>query len=168
MRIYCLFCETGRCDSAVRFAETRYHCRAISPKQVQHTWVKGKMTDLVHDLLPGYVFLYFEGEAPSASEFREMTGFIRCLSDTDGRLELTGEDEAFALSLLEKNGIIGKTEVYQEGDRIRIREGVFEGLSTSILKVDRRCKRMLIEIPLIRQPVRTWVEYEIVEREKTE
>ena len=63
---------------------------------------------------------------------------------------------------------IKKTEVYQEGDRIRIREGVFEGLSTSILKVDRRCKRMLIEIPLIRQPVRTWVEYEIVEREKTE
>ena len=48
-----------------------------------------------------------------------MDSVLRCLRDSAGRYELTGNDEEFALMLLEKNGIIGKTMVYQEGDRIR-------------------------------------------------
>ncbi len=61
--------------------------------------------------------------------------------------ELTGSDEAFALMLLRQNGIIGKTQVYQEGQMIRICEGAYEGIETRILKVNRRNMRMQIEIP---------------------
>ena len=43
-----------------RNAEQIFECRAISPKRVQHTWDKGKRIDRMNDLLPGYVFLYFE------------------------------------------------------------------------------------------------------------
>ncbi len=163
MFIYCLFCETEKCDAIARSAEAFFACRAISPKQVQHTWVKGQPVDRQHDLLPGYVFLYFEEEKPEITAFRRMNGVIRCLSDTEKRYELAGDDEAFALALLKKDGVIGRTQVYQEGDRIRIAEGAFEGVESRILKVDRRHTRMQIEIPFNRQMIKTWVEYEIVE-----
>ena len=105
----------------------------------------------------------FEEEKPEIAAFRRMNGVIRCLSDTEKRYELAGDDEAFALALLKKDGVIGRTQVYQEGDRIRIAEGAFEGLESRILKVDRRHTRMQIEIPFNRQMIKTWVEYEIVE-----
>ncbi len=163
MFIYCLFCETEKCDAVARSAELFFPCRAISPKQVQHTWSKGSMVDRYHDLLPGYVFLYFETEKQEGPAFRRLNGVIRCLSDTEKRYELTGDDEAFALALLKKDGVLGKTRVYQEGDRIRIAEGAFEGLESRILKVDHRHSRMQIEIPFNKQMIKTWVEYEIVE-----
>lgn len=165
MNVYCLFCETGKCSGIAKAAEDLFPCRAIAPKQVQHRWSRGKPCDIIHDLLPGYVFLYFEDNRPEISRLRSLNGVIRCLSDTEGRCELGGNDESFALSLLQCNGVIGKTRVYRDGDRIRIREGAFEGVQAEIVKVDRRRARMMIEIPFANRSVRTWVEYEIVEPE---
>ena len=163
MFIYCIFCATEKCSVIAKTATELYGCRAICPKQVQHTWSKGKMIDRVNDLLPGYVFLFFQEQVPNPAVFRSMNGVIRCLSDTAKQFELTGEDEKFAMMLYRKDGIIGKTSVYQEGQRIRVCESAFEGLEAKVLKVNHRNHRILIEIPFAMRPVKTWVEYEIVE-----
>ena len=168
MYIYCLFCETGKSRYVVRAAEDLLGCCALSPRQIQHTWSGGKMTDRVRDLLPGYVFLYADEKIPEPGRLNRMPDVIRCMRDSSDRYELQGRDEQFALMLLRKDGVVGKTPVWQEGDRIRICEGAFAGLETSILKVDRRASRMLVEIPFARQPVRTWLEYEIVEKMEQE
>ena len=138
-------------------------CRAIYPKQIQHTWPKGKMIDLEHDLLPGYVFLYAADQPLSVVSLHSIKGVIRVLQDQDRRCELSGSDEQFALMLLRKNGVIGKTRVYREGQMIRICESAYEGVETRILKVNHRNKRMQIEIPFANQSVKTWVQYELVE-----
>lgn len=167
MHIYCLFCETGKCASVASAVTQLVPCRAISPKQVQHTWSKGRMVDVVHDLLPGYVLVYVEGEPMDVSVLSSVEGFIRCLSVADGekgrRYELGGSDEQFALMLLSQDGIIGKTKVYQEGQMIRIVQGAYRGVETRILKVQRRNMRMQIEIPFAGRFIRTWVEYEVVQ-----
>ena len=163
MRIYCLFCETVKCERVASIAEREFGCIAISPKQIQHTWLNGKMVDIVHDLLPGYVLLYSEEAPLDARRIQSIQGVIRCLHTTDGQYELRGSDEQFALMLLDKNGVIGKTKVFQEGQRIRICEGSYEGLETRILKVNRQKRRMQIEIPFANMTVRTWVEFEIAE-----
>lgn len=162
MYTYCLFCETGKCGYVARAVTQKLPCRTISPKQVQHTWSKGKMVDIVHDLLPGYVFVYAENEPLDVTALRSVQGIIRCLSSHDRQYELTGSDEQFALMLLQKDGVIGKTKVYKEGQMIRICEGAFEGVETKILKVNRRNVRMQIEILFASQKIKTWVEYEIV------
>ena len=167
MFVYCLFCATEKSGVIARTAEERFHCRAISPRQVQHTWSKGKMIDRENDLLPGYVFLYCQEKSENPAAFRTLNGVIRCLCDTAGQYELAGQDEQFALMLLSKDGIIGKTSVYQEGQRIHICKGAFEGLETKILKVNRRNHRIQIEIPFAMRPVKTWVEYEIAEAGET-
>ena len=159
---YCLFCETVKCRSVAEEITERLHCRAISPKLVQHTWSRGKAVDIVHDLLPGYVFVYAE-EAPLDVAFlRSIGGVIRCLCDGNKRFELSGSDEQFALMILEKNGVIGKTKVYREGQMIRVCQGAYAGLETKILKVNPRNMRMQIEIPFANMYIRTWVEYEVV------
>ena len=163
MFTYCLYCETVKCGYVARAAELQFPCRAIYPKQVQHIWSKGEAQDLVHDLLPGYVFLYFEEEWLDISRLRAIDGVIRCLRDQDKRYALSGGDEQFALMLLEKDGVIGKTKVYQEGQLIRLCEGAYKGVETRILKVNRRNMRMQIEIPFAGHSVKTWVEYEVVE-----
>ena len=164
MYCYCLFCETAKCQAIAREAEALLDCRAISPKQVQHTRSQGRMVDFVHDLLPGYVFLYLTDGPLPLLPLRRISGILKCLRNGDGTYELRGDDEQFALMLLEKGGVIGKTPVYQEGEMIRLKEGAFANVPTRILKVNRRNMRMQIEIPFANTRVKTWVEYEMVEK----
>lgn len=160
---YCLFCETAKCNYVANSCEQILGCRAIYPKQIQHTWSKGKMIDLEHDLLPGYVFLYSAEQPLPLVALHSVNGVIRILQDQDRRCELSGSNEQFALMLLRKDGVIGKTKVYREGQMIRICKGVYEGVETRILKVNHRNMRMQIEIPFANQSVKTWVQYELVE-----
>lgn len=175
MVIYCLFCEPGKGEYVCRAATALFDCRAIYPRQVQHRRKDAEKSpnkrngkheeyrNVERDLLPGYAFLYFESEPPVVGSLNRMDGVIRCLSDSSGKYELTGSDEAFAKMLLDKNGIIGKTMVYQEGDRIRICEGAFKNVQATILKVNHRTNLMQVEILFAGQPVKTWLEYETVE-----
>ena len=163
MLTYCLFCETVKCDLVAKAIEQDFGCVAISPKRVQHTWSAGKMVDVVHDLLPGYVLVYTERELLDIRRVQAIRGVIRCLCTADKKYELSGSDERFALMLLQKNGVLGKTKVYEEGQRIRVCEGAYEGIETRILKVNRQKSRMQIDIPFANRHIRTWVEFEIVE-----
>ena len=163
MFVYCLFCTSFRCRRIAWIAEQTLSCRAISPKQRAYVWRRGERIVRERDLLPGYVFLYFEVEPADIKALTAMNGVIRCLESSSGEYALSGEDEQFARMLLESDGVFGMTNVYREGDRIRICEGAFAGLETKILKVNRRNSRMLVEIPFAMRPVQTWVGYEIVE-----
>ena len=162
MVTYCLFCETGKTEYVARAAMQVFPCRAISPKQIQHTWTRGVVDDRVHDLLPGYVFLYFEEPIRFYWELRKVDRIIRCLRNTDQSYELHGSDEKFALMLLQKDGVLGKTQVTETDGRFTISDESFQGVNVQILKVDRRYRRMKIEILVAGNKVHTWVEYEIV------
>lgn len=165
MRSYCIFCETNKCAAFASLAEKLLDCRAMYPKQIQHTFSKGIAADIEHDLTPGYVFLFSKEHSspPDMALARNIPGFIRSLKGSDDSLELAGDDERFAMMLFENGGVIGKTKVFSEGDRIRLTDSAFSGLEAEILKVNRRNQRMQIEIPFANSKIKTWVEYEIVD-----
>lgn len=168
MKCYCIFCKTQQAEEVARALAKSFSCEAFYPKRIQHTWSKGKMTDIEHVLLPGYVFLYREDDAEEIDVHRlhQYEGVLKILSYEDGEYELKGQDERFARLLYRKGGVLGKTTVYEEGQRIRIFEGPLEGVSSEILKVNRRNHRMLIEIPFADTKVKTWIEYEMVEKDE--
>lgn len=168
MYVYCLFCETDKCEYIYRAAGPLFGCTALYPKQVQHTWSRGEMRDLERSLLPGYVFLYFEEDYPEVWRFRKLHGVLRLIRGKGAPLFLQGRDEEFAMMLLRKGGRIGQTPVWEEGQRIRICEGAFAGVEAKVLKVDRRATRMQVEIPFAGRPVKTWLEYEIIKNEEPE
>ena len=159
---YCAFCQTQHGNAVAQRISEQLRCRAFYPVQVQHTWKKGKAVDFEHPLTPGYVFFY-AGEEPELALLHSISGFLKLLRYSDGEARLQGGDRQFALMLLERNGALGKTKVYQEGDRIRLKEGAFYGVESRILKVDRRNMRMQIELPFAGSTIKTWVEYETVE-----
>jgi transcription antitermination factor NusG len=141
-----------------------YSCRAISPKQIQHTWKEGQMIDREHDLLPGYVFLYSEEPFGQPQDIRRsLDRVIRGLRGTDLDYCLHDGDKQFAEMILSKNGIIGKTQVTETDGRFSIADESFKAVHTEIQKVDRRNKRMKIEMQISGRKVQTWVEYEIIQ-----
>ena len=162
MYTYCLFCETGKSKYVAGEATVLFGCKVIIPKQIQHTWSKGQMINRIRELLPGYVFLYSEELIHPSWTFR-IPGVIRFLRTTDQKYELTEADEAFALFLLQADGVIGKTKVVRgEDGRLEISGESFKGAKVTILKVDHRAQRMQIEIWFAAQRIRTWIEYEEV------
>lgn len=165
MYTYCLFCETGKSKYVAGEATAHFGCKVIIPKQIQHTWSKGQMINRIRELLPGYVFLYSEELIHPSWTFR-IPGVIRFLRTTDQKYELTEADEAFALFLLQADGVIGKTKVVRgEDGRLEISRESFKGAKVTILKVDHRAQRMQIEIWFAAQRIRTWIEYEEVSTE---
>ena len=141
-----------------------YSCRAISPKQIQHTWDKGQYVDRERDLLPGYVFLYSEEPIRLPQDIRRnLDRIIRSLRTTDYEYRLQGADEQFAMMLYRKNGIVGKTEVTEENGRFTICDETFRDVPVEILKVDRRDERMKISMSVAGRKVQTWVQYNIVQ-----
>ena len=165
MNAYCLFCETEKCDFVAHAVKQVYECEAISPKQIQHTWDKGRFVDREHNLLPGYVFVYSEEEILAPQDIRRrLDRIIRCMRDTGMEYRLQGGDRDFALMILRKGGVIGRTEVTETDGRFAITDETFQGIPVEILKVDRRNRRMKIEMLVAGKQVQTWVEYEIVNK----
>lgn len=162
MLTYCLFCETTKCDFVARVAEALFPCQAIVPKQIQHTWSKGDMVNIVRNLLPGYLFLYSD-EPLNMGMAWVIQDVIRCIHGNREKYELEGSDREFALLMMERGGVLGKTKVYEKDGVLQISPKAFKRVRTEILKVDHRASRMKISFTFAGKPVQTWVEYEITD-----
>ena len=160
MFTYCLFCETASCATVAKIAEIILPCRAIRPRQIQHRLRKSQADDIMRDLLPGYIFLYFEEDPyPAVTRMRGIPGVLRMMGDAKGRYVLTGKDEEFAMSILRCGGVIGKLSVYEEGNMLHLDKSDLDILDVAIRKVDRRKHRMQIQLNFANTPTTTWVEY---------
>ena len=159
MYTYCLFCETIKSKQVARQAEVLFGCRAICAQLEQLKWVQKQPLRERHDFLPGYVFLYTEEPIPDLRLAFRIGGVVRCLGDREDAWQLQGSDEAFALMLHAKDGVLGAVPVYAEGDRIRIKDGAFRDAEATILRVNRRKQQMEITLPFAGQQVTVWLEY---------
>ena len=162
MHHYCLFCLTQRTEAISRLIECRQECRVISPKIVQRHREQGKKVEKEYRYLPGYLFIYTEDPIDNFSSLRQMDGVVRQLGDLENGFELSGSDRTFSELLLQSNGLIGAQKVYQEGERIRLCEGLLTGLSGTITKVDRQYKRMQITFVFDGVERKVWTGYDVV------
>lgn len=158
MHAYCLFCETRKCREIAGQIEKRMGHRCFAPQIIQRKWVKGAMLEDRHDWLPGYVFVYTEEKV--LPRFR-IDGVLRCL----GNDELSGADLQFAEMLYRKDGIIGTIRLAEVGDRCKVADPAWEGLSGTIRKMDRGRKRCCVEFEFDGVKREVWVGYEMVEAE---
>ena len=161
MHAYCLFCETRKCESIAGQIETRLGFQSFSPRIIQRKWVKGVALEESHAWLPGYIFVYTE--EPVLPRFR-VDGVLRCL----GNEELSGNDLDFAMMIYEKKGVIGTIRLIEEGDRCRVADPAWRGMSGTVVKLDRGRKRCCVEFHFDDAQWRVWVGYELVERDQTE
>ena len=155
MHVYCLFCETQRCGQIAAIITKDFGCQCIYPQIVQRKWVKGVPTEVRHDWLPGYLFLYSE---QLIQKKLNINGIIRCL----GSRELEGQDLAFAKMIYKRHGIMGTVSLFQEGDRCSVADPAWKDIQGKVVKMDFGRKRCCIEFEFdgIRRTI--WVGYELI------
>ena len=156
MHVYCLFCETQRCSQIAAILDRDYGYRCIYPQIIQRKWVKGVPTEVRHDWLPGYLFLYSE---QSIQTKLNISGIIRFL----GNGELEGQDLSFAEMIFKRQGIMGAVSLLQEGDRCNVADPAWKEIHGKVVKIDFGRKRCCIEFEFDGAKRTIWAGYELIQ-----
>lgn len=163
-RVRCLFCNTGKEEQIVRLIQIKGWGKALFPQRIKTMFKNGAWTEVVFPLMPGYVFVYSEGEADRFAGFRSLNHVIRVLTYGDGSDTLMGRDLEFADWLWSLNGRIEVMQAVQIGDRIEIVDEVFKRLHGTITKMDRRRRTVRVSLETEGTPKQIWLAYEIIEK----
>ena len=156
MHVYCLFCETQRCRQIAAIITKDFGYQCIYPQIVQRKWVKGIPTEVRHDWLPGYLFLY--SEQPIQKKLN-ISGIIRFL----GNGELEGQDLVFGEMIFSRQGIMGTVSLLQEGDRCKVADPAWSEIRGKVVKMDFGRKRCCIEFEFDGTRRTIWVGYELLQ-----
>lgn len=163
MHIYCLFCMNAHVPAIRKILESAFSCTVLQASILQRKWIKGTPTDVPHDYLPGYLFLYSEEPIPDPYRIIRLEGVIRFLKyDVTDDFEIHGTDRTFAEAIYENSGLISYIPVYMEGNRLIIKNGLFKGQKAEIKKVDRRKQRLLLEFTFDNTSRAIWLGYDVV------
>lgn len=117
--------------------------------------MKGDIQEVSHSMLPGYIFLYPEEPLKKLIWF---PGVIRTL----GNGELNGADLAFAMMVLEHNGVIGTIRLAEEGNHFTVADSLWKTMGGNIVKVDRGRKRCCVEYKFDDVQHTVWLGYDII------
>ena len=167
MICYCLFCVTQKTTQIMEVLsndKVQNKVTVLQPRIVQRKWVGKKAVEELHTYLPGYLFLYAEEPIHRFSALLGLDGALRLLGSKEDDYELKGADLDFALALYRQDGIIGTAKAYQEGDQVKLADGILADANGQILKVDRRRQRALVQFQFADADRRVWVGYDLIEK----
>jgi len=142
---YCIYCKNGSEQKIIHLInENSLEITALVPTRVVSEKVRGKWTQKEKSLLPGYIFLYAESEEELLRSPR-LKDMYKVLEYDSGIRTLTGPDYDYAMWLYNYHGKIAASEVFQDGDEIRIMSGPLLSFKGKIIKIEKRKKRALVE-----------------------
>ncbi len=159
--VYCLFCETNKCKKVASLLEMKGIDRAFAPQIIKRQRKLGQNVDMRFDLLPGYVFVYSSRKSESVSALR-VEGVIRVLGLPEDGFCLRGADLDFAMSLLNKDGILDVMHLIRVGDKVEILDPIFNRCKGSVLHLDYRKQRANIEFAFSGMIFHSWVACDIL------
>ena len=154
--VYCLFCETRRCQAIADQLQGKVADRAISPQIVKRQRKNGVSVDMLYDLLPGYVFVFSAKAIESIATLR-VDGVIRVLGSSENAYCLSGTDKDFANGLLAREGKIGVIKLIRVGDTVSLEDELFSGHRGKITEIDYRKQRAKIEFSFMNTTCYSWV-----------
>ena len=164
MNAYCIFCNALKREEIALIVKQRLNVEVLAPKIIQRKWVKGKATEVVHDYLSGYVFMYSEARIQDFSQLFRVEGLYRILGEKSKGYCLDHTDRDFAEMLWACDGIIGVMKACKSGDRVRLVQGALGKVDGEIVRLDRR-GRALIRFNFDGSPMQSWVAVEMIEDE---
>lgn len=164
-QVICLFCQTGKEGLVAGVINASGWGHAIFPQRVKTVIQKGQWSEAERPLLPGYVFVYNDGQEFDYGSIWRLSGVIKVLTyDDTGAHQLRGEDLKLADWFWQKSGLIGPVEAVQLGDRVEIVDGVFKQLRGKITRMDRRRKTFCIELEGAGSIRALWLTYQVVKK----
>jgi transcriptional antiterminator NusG len=130
---------------------------------------QGRIKTALVSLFPGYLFI--ESETILGEEIKlikSITGFIHFLRDNQHIDPLSFQDRELVSHFLSFGEVVGKSEAFfDDQNRIRIVAGPLKGLEGSIVKVDRRKKRVKVKLDLYEDSLLINLDFELIGRSET-
>ena len=157
--VYCLFCETRRCQAIANQLQGKVADRAISPQIVKRQRKNGVNVDMLYDLLPGYVFAFSSCMLKSITPLK-VDGVIKVLGVSENNYCLSGADKDFAHGLLSREGRIDVMKVIKTGDVVSLEDKLFS--KHKIIEIDYRKQRAKIEFAFMNTTCYSWVACDII------
>lgn len=101
-------------------------------------------------LFPGYIFMETQFlKRQTIETLKKISGFYHFLLDNANPQMLNGNDLAYYTNFRKNGETLGLSKAsFDENQRIRIIEGPLKGLEGKIIRVNRRCKRVTVQIEM--------------------
>ena len=151
---YALFVKTGEEEDMRKYLETLLpdiNMKILIPKRKLQERRKGKVYEVIKTLLPGYVLVKTEMDVDFYYRLKKLPGLLKILRDESEPLPIPEHEIAVILALTNQGDVIDFSEVYKEGDRIKVARGPMKGLEGIIESYDHRKKRLKIRLEILGQ-----------------
>ncbi len=155
MNYYFIACRTG-VEEKVRSHLNKFFERELDEEETVQIFIpmrrmidrrKGKQLMTDHPILPGYLLVSCEESlADFTLDVHRLPGCYGFLKNLDRTIELRGADYAYAAWIMHNKGTIKPTKVvFKPGEPIKIIEGPLKDFLGTIVRVDYRHSRVLVE-----------------------
>ena len=141
--------------SEEKFKDEAAQKLAISGNDSKFYFLKKQMRarsglTFLEPLFPGYIFMETESlERTTVEMLKGINGFYHFLFDNAKPQKLNGNDLAYYSAFRQSGEVLGISRArFDENQRIKIVEGPLTGFEGKIIRVNRRCKRVTVEIDL--------------------
>ena len=168
MQWYALFVKTGEEENMRRYLEVLLpdtEMKVLIPKRKLLERRKGRTYECIRTLLPGYVLIKTEMDVIFYYKLKTMPGLIRILRDESDPLQIPEHEISVILALTNQGDVIEFSEIYHEGDRIKVRKGPMKGLEGIIESYDHRKKRLKIRLEILGQVKKVDLGAELIVKE---
>lgn len=153
MDCYCIMVKTGSEEKFKEAAEQKFS--SLGTNAPKFYFLKKQMRarngeTFMEALFPGYVFLETPLlERSSIEALKNVNGFYHFLFDNANPQKLQGNDLSYYSSFRTAGEVLGISQArFDEEQHIRIIDGPLLGFEGKIIRVNRRCHRVTVEIEL--------------------
>ncbi|HZJ57177.1 MAG TPA: antiterminator LoaP [Clostridia bacterium] len=147
MNWYAIFVETGREAEVQKFIELLFpdeEIRTLVPKRKLIERRQGKTYESIKNLIPGYVLTHTKMSAELYYGLRALPSVYRILKDDCEPIPIRKDEVDMILGLTQGGEVIELSDIYKEGNHIKVLSGPLMGMEGIIEKFDHRKKRVKV------------------------
>lgn len=147
MKWYAIFVETGREEEVQKFIELLFpdeEIRTLVPKRKLIERKQGKTYETIKNLIPGYVLTQTKMSVELYYGLKSLPAVYRVLKDDCEPIPIEKEEMDMILNLTRDGDVIELSDIYKEGNHIKVLKGPLMGMEGIIEKFDHRKKRVKI------------------------
>ncbi len=154
MQWYALFVMTGDEDEFKLFMDKLIPdlgVRVLIPKRRLLERYHGKVHEKIKTLLPGYVLIQADMDVEFYYRIKKIPRLLCILKDKYDPVRIPEDEISVILALTQGGDVIGFSEIYKEGDAIKVSSGPLVGMEGIIESYDHRKKRLKVHLNILGQ-----------------
>lgn len=152
MKWYAIFVETGREEEVQKYIELLFPNEDINtlvPKRKLIERKRGQTYESIKILIPGYVLVHTNMSDELYYGLKALPAVYRVLKDDSEPIPIREEEMSMILSLTRYGETIELSDVYKEGNQIKVLNGPLKGMEGIIEKFDHRKKRVKVRLEFL-------------------